>query len=956
MQKVKNTRIVNLNLTHLSQFFHQFNILLIASGLLVLPNTHAALGELDPTFEKRWDSTGTIDQVLVLPNDQLLLSSSAFSLKSNKDASSRLIQQPLLRCNPDGSLDPSFVLFKNRMDRVRLSVEATPGALALDAREGILFAGSVVGSGGDGILIHHLVRFFADGSLDNSFNIGSGPNGQIRVISPLPDGRIWIAGDFTQVHGNSASHLAMLNQQGAFMESFKLGEGFNKPVESGFTDDQGRFVAIGKFDVYDGQPVNGLVRINLDGSIDTSFDVNDSYVKKAAFIIAGPDNSVFVSEPHGNFGGPDLPPIVKYNSNGSLDTQFKFGEKFDRRLVKSMVLASDDSHLFIVVSEANSIDRELRILKIDSFTGEIDGSFTDRVQPLVGDELSLHIHSDLGLLMKGDFKRVNGIESNGLARVQTETRQNSSPVIRHFTGSQVLANGDGLNLMTSVTAHPSPSYQWFFDGAPLPFENRPNLQRHFANSSHQGFYHLVISNEQGEIVTDPVEVVVHRGEPGSIDHDFVFPSVFDRIEPLWVRAFLFQDDQRILIAGHLQVQRGDNTGGPNGGALPHIVRLLPNGAFDPSFDPGAGPNKGVDCVLVLPSGNLFLGGSFSEYDGINRQGYAVTSQDGELLGMEEGTVHGNMQRTLLNQGTQQISAGSMDANDRIYLAGKFGEGDQVKDQIIRLHSDGILDSSFPPLEAIDGSFWHLYSHPDQSLWVFNDRRIWQIDVNGNILHGPDQFENLVQRSFFTKFLATSSGDTLISGVQSTKENPRFLDRWLSIGQFDSEFPVYSPTLLGGGDVTSLGVTSDDSIYVGRLVRDSIPNTLFRLTSTGALDRQFMYSKYGNSVYNFLILPNGDLIVLGDFIPQSGVQSSLAKIVGLSSTKTIHLLGKLVQGQIQIKFNSKPDLKYQLLSKSSLNNPEWLPVAETISSGFESAFIHDTDDHPSLFYRVIQIEE
>jgi uncharacterized delta-60 repeat protein len=939
---------------YMRQLFQNVTIVLSLIGLLVCSKSQAEPGELDVSFEARWNSFSSIDQILVLPNDQFLISSSGFSLNADQGTSSRLIGQPLLKCNPDGSLDSSFVLFKGKKDQTRLYIEETPGALAVDREGGILIGGSVRGSNFSDVLFHQLVRFFADGSLDESFNIGSGPDGHLRVISPLSDGRIWIAGDFTQVHGHPASYLALLNQQGEFVDSFKVGEGFNKPVEGGFTDDLGRFVAMGKFDLYDGHPVNGLVRINQDGSLDASFDMKDSFIKKTAIMISGPDASLFVAEPFGDFGGSALPPIMKYDANGNADSQFNFGNIFDNRLVKHMALAPDDSHLYAVVGISNTIDRELRVLKIDSMTGEIDDSFSEGIQPFIAHSSSLHNHSDLGLLLNGDFREVNGMDSKGLVRIHTNARQNSAPTIRRLTGDQVLTSGDGLNLITSVNAYPKPTYQWYHNGVPLPSEDKPSLQRHFANASHQGSYRVVISNEHGSLTTDRMEVVVHRGDPGTIDHDYEFPSIFEYIEPFWVRAFFLQDDQRIVIAGNLQLQgQGDHSGGANGGELPNIVRILPSGVFDSSFDPGTGPDGSVDCVLVLPTEDLLTGGPFTQYNGIDCQGYAITSKDGQLLETEVGSLHGNIQQSLFNLGAQHILSGGIGPNDEIYLGGKFKQGDQVQIQVIRLLPDGTLDSSFTPWKTADGSFLHHYSHPDHSLWIFDgSRQIWHLDAGSNILHGPDQSEDQGPRSFLTKFYATSNGDTLISGIKSSEENAPLMQRWESRGQFNPDFPVFSPELRAG-DVTSLALSSDESIYIGRLNGNS-PNTLLRLTSLGNLDDQFVYTKYGSSVYNFVVLPDGDLIVLGDFPAQSGVRSSLARIVGFASSKTIKLQGQMVENRIQIRFNSIPGFSYRVLSKSSLKDAEWQPVADLTSSGYETQFLYEKGGHPYSFFRVTQM--
>jgi hypothetical protein len=73
----------------------------------------------------------------------------------------------------------------------------------------------------------------------------------------------------------------------------------------------------------------------------------------------------------------------------------------------------------------------------------------------------------------------------------------------------------------------------------------------------------------------------------------------------------------------------------SGRSFVRIARLLPNGLVDDSFDPGLGAtqllgNTPVWTILSEPGGRIFAGGRFSLFDGVERNGLAKLSADGDL--------------------------------------------------------------------------------------------------------------------------------------------------------------------------------------------------------------------------------------------------------------------------------------------------------------------------------------
>jgi hypothetical protein len=56
----------------------------------------------------------------------------------------------------------------------------------------------------------HIARLQANGSLDNSFNPGTGPDARVRSIVLQPDGKMVIGGEFTTVNGAVRPYVARL--------------------------------------------------------------------------------------------------------------------------------------------------------------------------------------------------------------------------------------------------------------------------------------------------------------------------------------------------------------------------------------------------------------------------------------------------------------------------------------------------------------------------------------------------------------------------------------------------------------------------------------------------------------------------------------------------------------------------------------------------------------------------
>ncbi|MCI0746199.1 MAG: hypothetical protein L0Y58_12405 [Verrucomicrobia subdivision 3 bacterium] len=160
----------------------------------------------------------------------------------------------IARLNTDGSLDGSF---QNGMSGVGVRTNdgysGVVGAVALQPDGKVLIGGWFTTVNGTNR--NNIARLNADGSLDGSFNPGTGVSGQVFSISLQPDGKVLVGGLFTSVNGTNRNNIARLNANGSLDSSFNPGTGANGVVGSIALQSDGNVLIGGDFTT-----VNGVVR------------------------------------------------------------------------------------------------------------------------------------------------------------------------------------------------------------------------------------------------------------------------------------------------------------------------------------------------------------------------------------------------------------------------------------------------------------------------------------------------------------------------------------------------------------------------------------------------------------------------------------------------------------------------------------------------------------------------
>lgn len=274
-------------------------------------------GNLDGSFDpgSGVDSANASVYAVALQSDGKVLVGGLFSSVSG------ITHYGLARLNNNGGLDGGY--------NPILSIGGRVYAFAVQSGDKVLIGGTFTTVNGTNRA--YFARLNTDGSLDTSFNPGTGPNGAVRTIIVRTNGGPIIGGSFTSYNGTTRSYIAGLNSDGSLDTNFNVGSGLNfgSPTEVDTLDLQpdGKVFVGGNFETYNGVGAESLARLNADGTLDTNF-VTHSLVGGGIgvySVVWQPDGKVLIGGGFVEVNGTNRNYIARLNTNGSLDTSFNPG-------------------------------------------------------------------------------------------------------------------------------------------------------------------------------------------------------------------------------------------------------------------------------------------------------------------------------------------------------------------------------------------------------------------------------------------------------------------------------------------------------------------------------------------------------------------------------------------------------------------------------------------------------
>ena len=732
-----------------------------------------------------------------------------------------------------GNIDLSFDVG----DGISFS-EATTRCIALQSDGKILAGGNFTSY--DGHTRRDIVRINTDGSIDTTFNTGTGLSeySSIHVITPQPDGKILVGGDFTTYNGQSKNLIVRLNANGEIDSSFDIGTGFSSSdyaniVQAIVVQPDGKILVGGYFISYNGQPARSLIRLNADGSIDTTFNIGTgvryySALELRAFVYdihLQSDGKIIIGGDFNSFNEQDIiGNVARLNADGSLDDSFNITEGIGiNGRVFTVGVQSDGK---VLVGGTQFVFQEGGQVNIVRFNedGSLDTGF-DIVEGFENDNQSVNIENlvvqtDGKIVVGGSFSSLNGQSVKRIARLNSDGSLDTT-----------FQSGTGFN-------------------KPL--------------------FDLLLQSD-GKIVTggrfstydgQAQEQLVRLNTDGNLDTLF---EIGDGIQKKAVtRAYhtTIQPDGKIIVGGSFS--HYDNYLGVG------IVRINEDGSIDDSFAMGGGflrtgGNDGIVYkTIVQPDGKILVGGDFNTYDDQSTFLMARLNADGTL-----DTAFEQLDLYATNWAVRTFD---------VQLDGKIVAGRQEDEPYLyRYNANGSVDNTFDIGEGVNESVSSIVTQPDGKVLVggnftmFNGQpqnRIMRLNPDGSLDTTFDVGTGIENNMSKLTIALQPDGKILVGGHTIVTYDGQTLNKRIirlnPDGSLDTSFEEGMSG--GGGYINTIMVQLDGKIIAGGWFGGPLRN-FTRLNSDGSVDATFLedtgFDTFGD-VFSTAIQPDEKIVVVGAF--------------------------------------------------------------------------------------------
>jgi len=342
----------------------------------------------------------------------------------------------IARLNEDGTLDNSFNPGTGANNYIKSTSIQTDGK--------VIIGGNFTSFNGD-TNIKYLARLNSDGTLDTDFNMGgTGPSSSVWTTYVQTDGKILIGGNFTSYNGTGSTYIARLNEDGTLDSDFNMGgTEANWYVRSITVQDDGKIIIGGGFNFYNGTYRNQLARLNSDGTLDMTFDIGNAANDFVRTISIQDDEKIIIGGSFLTYAGTNRNGIARLNTDGTHDTSFDpgTGASYTGSSNTGIWSASIQDDGKIVIGgysdyvNGNSINRIARL--------NTDGTLDNTFDPGTGADsavLTTSIQTDGKIIIGGGFSSYNGTARSRIARL------NGSPTA-----------GINENILTGLAFYPNPA-------------------------------------------------------------------------------------------------------------------------------------------------------------------------------------------------------------------------------------------------------------------------------------------------------------------------------------------------------------------------------------------------------------------------------------------------------------------------------------------------------------------
>ncbi|WP_160749959.1 delta-60 repeat domain-containing protein [Flavobacterium sp. Sd200] len=281
----------------------------------------------------------------------------------------------------------------------------------------------------NGVTANTLARLHADGSLDTTFNAGTGLprefNFDFYSFAMQPDGKLLVGGDLiSSYNGTNLSYernIFRLNNNGSIDTAFNVITGYFG-VNKILVQNDGKII-FARGITEDNPSFNSIIRLNANGTQDDTFTpVLSGFIRFVTDMFLMPDGKILVA---GNYLNPSGTRFVRLNPDGSVDDEFNYPSGTSTQYMPvNKIIVQNDNKIIVTGgwSRENSILSET-FNRINS-DGSFDATFNSGTGTIGGGQISVNIRdlfvqANGKLVIAGEFYAYNGTGRNRIARIST---------------------------------------------------------------------------------------------------------------------------------------------------------------------------------------------------------------------------------------------------------------------------------------------------------------------------------------------------------------------------------------------------------------------------------------------------------------------------------------------------------------------------------------------------------
>jgi uncharacterized delta-60 repeat protein len=262
-------------------------------------------------------------------------------------------------------------------------------------------------------------------ALNSEFNVNFGGSGIVNKTLVLGDGKVLVAGRFSDIDSHVTDDIARFNSNGTLDTGFtapSIGGGLSATsqyINTFVTQSNNKIIVVGSFTEVSGSAYSGVARLNSDGTLDNTFTnpALTTFTEVRDVLIQSDDKIVVV----GNFDGG----IKRLQTDGTIDTSLNVPDStgFTNDSFYAVTLQTSGSNDYLLVGGSflqwNTLTNYKRIARID-ISGSLDTTYAGT---------NLNITSAGGLISKIKLDSNNDVYISGRFVGATTRNRNIAKLI-----------------------------------------------------------------------------------------------------------------------------------------------------------------------------------------------------------------------------------------------------------------------------------------------------------------------------------------------------------------------------------------------------------------------------------------------------------------------------------------------------------------------------------------------